>query len=133
LLILFSPNWPGPFALLIQTIRMLQKVLIIDDEKDLCELLEFYFKKKNYEVHVYHFLKEGLLAVDQFAPCHVFLDNNLPDGLGWEKINELIEKFPAIRLHLLSGYNYSAMSFPKEAHIKIWQKPVTYADLDIYF
>ena len=112
---------------------VLKKILIIDDEKELCELLEFYFSKKNFEVHTHQLLEDGLAAIDRFAPCHVFLDNNLPDGLGWERIQELIEKYPGISLHLLSGYNYSALYFPKEAHIKVWQKPISYEGLDHYF
>ena len=33
-----------------------KKVLIIDDEMDLCHLLKEYFLRKNYEVNVAHTL-----------------------------------------------------------------------------
>jgi two-component system OmpR family response regulator len=111
----------------------LNKVFIIDDEKDLGQLLKNYFVKKHYEVEVYHLLHEGLQALEKHQAGIVFLDNNLPDGLGWEKINELHERFPDVRLHLLSGYNYTKIPMPKEAKIKVWQKPLSYSDLDSYF
>ena len=57
------------------------KVLIIDDEKDLCLLIKAYLSRKNCDVHTAYTLSEGLMQVDQFLPDILFLDNNLPDGL----------------------------------------------------
>src|SRR5579864_9629103 len=104
----------------------LKRLFIIDDEKDFCQLLKGYFVKKNYEVEVYNLLQDGLKALENQESCTVFLDNNLPDGLGWEKIGELHEKCPGLRLHLLSGYQYAHNVFRKGAQIKVWQKPVTF-------
>lgn len=110
-----------------------KKVIIIDDEKDLCLLLENYFVKKNYKVEVYNFLNDGLKAIEENESGIVFLDNNLPDGLGWQKINELHETYPGLKLHLLSGYNYMSTAIPKSNQIKFWQKPISFSDLDTYF
>ncbi|ERR1700722_5210174 len=110
-----------------------KKVLIIDDEKDLCRLLKDYFLKKNYEVEVHYLLHEGLKALESQVAGIVFLDNNLPDGLGWEKISELKEKYPDVRLHLLSGYHYTITAVPKGGAINVWQKPLSFSELDKYF
>lgn len=110
-----------------------RKVFIIDDEKDFCLLMKNYFEKKHYEVETFYLLSDGLKAIENQGECTVFLDNNLPDGLGWEKISDLVEQYPDIHLHLLSGYHYTNISFPKDAYIKMWQKPISFSDLDKSF
>ena len=60
-----------------------RKILIIDDETDLCLLLKEYFVRKNYEVIVSHTLQEGKVLLTENKPDILFLDNNLPDGIGW--------------------------------------------------
>ena len=60
-------------------------VLIIDDEIDLCCLLQDICRKKGLKARSANNLKEAgkELARD---PRLIFLDNNLPDGLGLEFI-----------------------------------------------
>ena len=110
-----------------------KKVFIIDDEKDFCLLMKTYFEKKHYDVETFYLLHDGMKAIETHPDCTVFLDNNLPDGLGWEKIAELAEQYPGIKLHLLSGYHYTKIAFPKDTFIKVWQKPISFADLDKSF
>lgn len=60
------------------------KVLIIDDEEDLCLLIKTYLSRKDCEVFTAYSLSEGLKKLNDLLPDILFLDNNLPDGLGWE-------------------------------------------------
>ncbi len=72
----------------------IKKVLIVDDEIDLCLLLKDYFtRKKNYEVILSHSLLEGKSLVGTVKPDILFLDNNLPDGTGWSIAPEFAENF----------------------------------------
>ena len=112
---------------------LLKQVIIIDDEKDFCKLMENYFLKKKYKVEVYYLLNDGLKALENHSSGIVFLDNNLPDGLGWQKFTELRETHPGLILHLLSGYNYISTAIPEKGHVKFWQKPINFAELDEYF
>jgi two-component system, OmpR family, response regulator len=115
-------------------IAMLRKqVIIIDDEKDFCKLMESYFLKRKYNVEVYYLLNEGLKALENHSTGIVFLDNNLPDGLGWQKISELREIYPGLKLHLLSGYNYISTAISGNDHVKFWHKPISFTELDEYF
>lgn len=108
------------------------KVLIIDDEKDLCLLIKAYLSRKNCEVHTAYTLSDGLKQVSQLSPDILFLDNNLPDGLGWEKAENIIQQHPNIQLHLLSAFNPPQIkdSLPVT---HIWEKPISLRDLDKYF
>jgi DNA-binding response OmpR family regulator len=108
-----------------------KKVLIIDDEVDLCLLLKTYLNRRNYEVYYSHTLKEGMNQFRQVAPDIVFLDNNLPDGIGWEEAASLLEQHPGLQVHLISAYQPNTPDKVKSG-FKVWEKPLTLKDLDNY-
>ena len=60
---------------------MKKKVLIIDDEKDLCNLIKEILERWNFSVDCAYTLKEAGEKLRQ-QPAIVLLDNNLPDGSG---------------------------------------------------
>jgi len=62
----------------------MKKILIIDDEKDFGLLLKDFLTKK-YEVYLSHTIEDGMKTLEEIKPDYIFLDNNLPDGLGWGK------------------------------------------------
>src|SRR5438128_12668716 len=80
-----------------------KKVLIIDDEVDFCLLMQFYLSKKNCDVSISHTLRDGLGLVQDNTPDIVFLDNNLPDGLGWPAAKNILEAVPGVNLFLISA------------------------------
>lgn len=77
-------------------------ILIIDDEKDFGELMKTFFSKRNYKVFTASSIAEGLKLLEKEKPDHVFLDNNLPDGLGWGKTEYILLHYPQTQLHLIS-------------------------------
>ena len=108
-----------------------KKVLIIDDEVDFCFLLKTYLTKKNYDIILANTLDQGMRLLMSENPDIVFLDNNLPDGLGWEKIELICNLFPGIELNLISAYQYALPNLePKR--LKIWEKPLDLHMLDQY-
>ena len=108
-----------------------KKVLIIDDEVDLCLLLKTYLKRRNYDVYYSHTLKEGMSQFQEVVPDILFLDNNLPDGTGWEKAAGLMEQYPGLQVHLISAYQPSTPETITSG-FKVWEKPLTLKDLDNY-
>lgn len=109
------------------------KVLIIDDEIDLCLLLNSYFQRKGFEVLIAHTLSEGIGYLETFQPDYLFLDNNLPDGLGWEEAPLIAERHPLMHQFLISAYHPQVPAMPEYAHFEILEKPVSFADLDARF
>jgi DNA-binding response OmpR family regulator len=101
------------------------KVLIIDDEADLCLLMKSFFSKKEYEVFIVHTLAEGLEELNKIKPDIVFLDNNLPDGLGWTKAPLIMQQFPQLKLHLISAYHPDLPAIKITPNVKIWEKPLS--------
>ncbi len=99
-----------------------KKVLVIDDDVDFGLALKYFFKNKPFDLVLAHTLIGGLTSLEEDQPDHVFLDNRLPDGLGWERAEYIIAKYPLIKLNLMSS-----LRTPKPAVYvhRILQKPIS--------
>ena len=67
-------------------------VVIIDDEPDSCLLWKAFLTQLQYNVFTALTLREGLALLDSVRPDVIFLDNNLPDGLGWDHLGEIRDR-----------------------------------------
>ena len=68
---------------------MALKVLVVDDDKNICELLRLYLEKEGYTVV---FAYDGKMALDQFSkeePDFILLDIMLPHLNGWQVCSEI--------------------------------------------
>lgn len=110
-----------------------EKVLIIDDEIDLCLLLKSYFLRKNYEVYLSHTLEEGISFLKSLQPQIVFLDNNLPDGIGWAVAPALAAEYPDMYINMISAFHPQKPEMPPAAKYNIIEKPISFSDLDKQF
>ena len=91
------------------------KLLILDDEKDLCELIKEILKPEEYQIDCAYTLKEGMKKWGSHHPSVVLLDNNLPDGRGLDMIEShqfLLENSQVI---MITAGIYSAMQSRAEA------------------
>jgi two-component system OmpR family response regulator len=85
-----------------------KKALIIEDESDMCLLLNIMLAADEVELdHV-----KSLAAARQYLqtekPAVVILDNKLPDGFGVDFIQFIKQEYPAIKIIMISGYDASA-------------------------
>ncbi len=110
-----------------------KKILIIDDEIDLCLLLKEYFLRKNYDVLISHTLGEGKTLLKSYRPDILFLDNNLPDGVGWQDAPSFAASFPATYIVMVSAFHPTVPSMPSSAKYRVIEKPISMADLDSQF
>jgi DNA-binding NtrC family response regulator len=81
---------------------MAKSVLIIDDEKDLCEVISRALKKEGFEVDCAYDLAEASKKLTEH-PNIVILDNNLPDGTGLEYLQMHPEAFDHSFVILISA------------------------------
>ncbi|HLO81251.1 MAG TPA: response regulator [Chitinophagaceae bacterium] len=107
-----------------------KKILIIDDEVDLCILMKNYLVRKDFEVYYAHTLKDGMRLMKDLVPDILFLDNNLPDGTGWNRSDYFVSINPALRLFLMSGYQPS-LPDPRNTNYNVIYKPISFSDLEI--
>lgn len=110
-----------------------KKVLIIDDEIDLSLLLKGYFLRKNYEVHISHNFTEGCAALKTLTPDILFIDNNLPDGSGWEAAPQLANEYPDMFICLVSAFHPKVPQMPGNDRYIVIEKPISLNDLDKQF
>lgn len=71
---------------------MSAKIMIIEDDPDISEVLQLYMEKEGYEVKKAGTVEEGWVIIGSFVPDVLLLDVNLPDGNGFE----LAEKYRTI-------------------------------------
>jgi DNA-binding response OmpR family regulator len=76
------------------------KVLVIDDDVNICELIRLYLEKDGYEVKSVYSGDKAVLAFSEFTPNLVILDIMLPGIDGWQVCRELrkISNIPIIML-----------------------------------
>jgi DNA-binding NtrC family response regulator len=108
-------------------------ILIIDDETDLCLLLKDYFVRKSFHVFLSNSLAEGRKMLSELRPDILFLDNNLPDGLGWKSAPEIALNYPNTYIVLISAFHPDTPVMPENARYKIIEKPLSLQDLDKQF
>jgi two-component system, OmpR family, response regulator len=101
-----------------------KKVVIIDDEEDLCHLMKTYLVELDYDVYLAYTLNSGMNLLKQVSPDVLFIDNNLPDGLGWEKMGYLKEQFPQCKINLISAYQYLPPETLPGSDINVIEKPL---------
>jgi two-component system phosphate regulon response regulator PhoB len=67
----------------------MEKILVIEDDKDIAELVEFNLRAENYRVEISHNGREGLQRAQKGPPDLILLDLMLPDLNGLEVCKEL--------------------------------------------
>lgn len=81
------------------------RILIIDDEIDICFILNHYLNKENFLVDKAHSLKDGLEKMKSFNPQILFLDISLPDGSGLNSIKIIKKILPEVKISIISAYD----------------------------
>ncbi|MEO6537350.1 MAG: response regulator [Ferruginibacter sp.] len=81
------------------------KVLIIDDESDICYLLSMLLKTKNLETYYVNNLSDATLSLEKNIPEIIFLDNHLPDGLGINYIEYIKNNYPNSKIVMITAHD----------------------------
>lgn len=65
------------------------KILIVDDDQNICELLRLYVEKEGYEAIAVNDGEAAILAVNEHNPKLILLDVMLPKLDGWQVCREV--------------------------------------------
>jgi two-component system OmpR family response regulator len=84
------------------------KVLIIDDEIDICYLLSGILKQKKLKTAYVNSLSEAEEALRKDTPSLIFLDNHLPDGFGLDFIRYIKNNYPATKIIMITAHDSAA-------------------------
>ena len=83
----------------------MQKILVIDDESDICMLLKRFLTKSNFLVETALSGRKGLQLVDEFKPDLVLTDFRLGDYSGTDLLVTIKAKYPQIPVLVITGYS----------------------------
>lgn len=107
-------------------------VLLVDDEVDLCVLMEMTLARMGIKTHIAHRLSEArqLLSEHQYDAC--LTDLNLPDGNGLELVNLISQHFPQLPVAVLTAYGNMeiAIAALKAGAFDFVSKPVNQKHLE---
>src|SRR5262245_61747611 len=67
------------------------KILLVDDEPDILEFMEYNLKKENYDIYKAHNGKEAILQAKKTNPDLIILDIMMPEMDGIETCRTLRE------------------------------------------
>lgn len=85
--------------------KLYTKILIIDDELDICYLLSGILKRANFNTNYVTSLSAAQVALQEFSPSIIFLDNHLPDGLGLDFIKVIKTNYPHIKIVMITAHD----------------------------
>jgi two-component system, OmpR family, response regulator len=107
-----------------------RNVLLIEDEGEMCLLLNLILDRENLNVEHVKTLAEADAYLERKLPALIVLDNRLPDGLGLDYLGLLKKKYPWIKVILISGVDAAAGDLALEIGADDFlRKPFTKAKL----
>ena len=78
------------------------KILVVDDDRAIRELIQRFLSKLNYQVESAEDGRSALVVFEQFNPELVILDVNLPDVIGYNLCQEMQNRTKVFVLMLTS-------------------------------
>ena len=82
--------------------NVIKKILVVDDDKNICELLNLYLKKEGYEVVFAYDGSEAVSKAKEENPNLILLDVMMPVINGWEAC-KLIRQFSNVPIIMLTA------------------------------
>ncbi len=81
----------------------MEKILIVDDEKEIAELLEEVLEQLGYKTAMAFSKAQASEVLREFEPRIVLLDIRLPDGDGISFLKEIKASQPAVEVIMITG------------------------------
>lgn len=81
----------------------MSKLLVIDDDKAVLEMLQDYFSPRGWEIIRAGTSSEGLRFAFEERPDIIILDLRLPDGPGEETLRQIKTYLPEIKVVIVTG------------------------------
>lgn len=110
---------------------MTQRVLVIDDEPDIRELLELTLLRMGLETATAGTVKEGLLEIQNFHPDLCLTDMKLPDGTGFDIVRYIQREHSHVPVAVITAFGSmdAAVEALKAGAYDFVSKPVDLAKL----
>jgi two-component system response regulator HydG len=84
---------------------LMNKILIIDDDVDMCRLLDRFLTRNNFDVKFAHSGKKALEELERNTPDVILCDFRLEDTDGKDLLIQIKEKTPQVPVIIITGYS----------------------------
>lgn len=81
----------------------MERILVVDDEIEICNVLKEYLTEKGYEVHTSQDGKSAIQKVKEISPHIVLLDMKMPGMSGIETLQEIKKIDPDIGVIMVTA------------------------------
>ena len=81
----------------------MKKMLVVDDEIDICDFLKSFFEERSFEVKTAQNGEEAVRAIDAAQPQVVLLDVHMPGMDGMNVLRHIKMKFPKIKVIMVTA------------------------------
>ncbi|MCX6129543.1 MAG: response regulator [Proteobacteria bacterium] len=107
------------------------KILIVDDEIDICEMMSFSFDSHGFETFVAHNAEQAFEIVKAKDPDIVVSDIRMPKGGGMKLLDDIKRHNPSRpKVFLITGYSDKTRSEALAAGAEeVFAKPIKLQDL----
>ncbi|MFH1416263.1 MAG: response regulator [Elusimicrobiota bacterium] len=111
--------------------KLKSRILIIDDDKDVCKVLKKNLSEEGYDVSAVFSGSDGIDSVSRKRFELLILDMKLPDMHGTKVLEKISEIDPSIAVIVLTGYPDidSAVKTLKSQAVDYIQKPFKISEL----
>lgn len=81
----------------------MKRILVVDDELEICEFLNSFFEERFYEVETACSGPEALKKAQEFSPHIVLLDIQMPKMDGLEVLKVLKQNYPKVKVIMVTA------------------------------
>jgi DNA-binding response OmpR family regulator len=107
-----------------------REILIIDDEREVCILLQNHLSRQNKKVSFATTLSEGVEKFKELNPGLLILDHNLPDGNGIDHIQKFKNLNPKVSIIIISALSHLKNEALAKGADHFLEKPISFSMLN---
>jgi len=83
----------------------MKKILIVDDEEDICYFLSRNLSKRGFITTISYTLSEAEEQLKSTSPDILLLDNHLPDGRGIDFVSKINDQYPDLKIIMITAHD----------------------------
>jgi two-component system, OmpR family, response regulator len=113
-----------------QKLSINNKILVVDDDGQMGLVLDMVLHESRFELDY----AKDILSADQYfkkqQPLAVILDNKLPDGYGLDFIVYLKQRYPSLKIIMISGFGLAREAALENGADLFFEKPFDLNDFN---
>ncbi len=81
----------------------MKKMLVVDDETEICDFLKSFFEERDFEVRTANSGESALDEIEKVKPQVILLDVHMPGMDGMNALRQIKAKFPHIKVIMVTA------------------------------